>query len=47
MPHEPRLRDYLTRDEVASLLRAAKKSPRQRGTPQTLAPISVMRNSNY
>jgi site-specific recombinase XerD len=26
MPHEPRLRDYLTRDEVASLLRAAKKS---------------------
>src|SRR6266699_13527 len=28
MPHAPRLRDYLTRDEVASLLRAAKKSPR-------------------
>jgi site-specific recombinase XerD len=28
MPHEPRLRDYLTRDEVASLLRAAKNSPR-------------------
>lgn len=28
MPHEPRLRDYLTRDEVASLLRATKKSPR-------------------
>ncbi len=28
MPDEPRLRDYLTRDEVASLLRAAKKSPR-------------------
>lgn len=28
MTHEPRLRDYLTRDEVASLLRAAKKSPR-------------------
>jgi site-specific recombinase XerD len=28
MPHEPRLRDYLTRDEVASLLRSAKKSPR-------------------
>ena len=28
MRHEPRLRDYLTRDEVASLLRAAKKSPR-------------------
>jgi site-specific recombinase XerD len=28
MPHEPRLRDYLTRDEVAALLRAAKKSPR-------------------
>ena len=28
MPHEPRLRDYLTRDEVVSLLRAAKKSPR-------------------
>jgi hypothetical protein len=26
MPHDPRLRDYLTRDEVASLLRAAKKS---------------------
>jgi integrase len=25
---EPHLRDYLTRDEVASLLRAAKKSPR-------------------
>src|SRR5688572_4954182 len=30
MPYEPRLRDYLTRDEVASLLRAAKKSPRYR-----------------
>jgi site-specific recombinase XerD len=28
MPHEPRLRDYLTRDEVTSLLRASKKSPR-------------------
>ena len=28
MPHEPRLRDYLTRDEVASLLRSAKKSAR-------------------
>jgi type 1 fimbriae regulatory protein FimB len=28
MSHEPRLRDYLTRDEVAALLRAAKKSPR-------------------
>ncbi|HEV8552902.1 MAG TPA: hypothetical protein VGR65_05890 [Casimicrobiaceae bacterium] len=28
MPREPRLRDYLTRDEVATLLRAAKKSPR-------------------
>ena len=28
MAHEPRLRDYLTRDEVAALLRAAKKSPR-------------------
>ncbi len=28
MSHEPRLRDYLTRDEVASLLRAAKNSPR-------------------
>ena len=26
MPHEPRLRDYLTRDEVASLLRSPKKS---------------------
>lgn len=26
MPREPRLRDYLTRDEVAALLRAAKKS---------------------
>lgn len=26
MPREPGLRDYLTRDEVASLLRAAKKS---------------------
>jgi integrase len=26
MPHEPRLRDYLTRDEVASLLRSAKRS---------------------
>jgi integrase len=26
MPREPRLRDYLTRDEVASLLRSAKKS---------------------
>jgi len=30
MAHEPRLRDYLTRDEVISLLRAAKKSPRYR-----------------
>jgi site-specific recombinase XerD len=28
MPHEPRLRDYLIRDEVISLLRAAKKSSR-------------------
>ncbi len=28
MPIEPRLRDYLTRDEVTLLLRAAKKSPR-------------------
>ena len=28
MPREPRLRDYLTRDEVAALLRSAKKSPR-------------------
>ena len=28
MPREPRLRDYLTRDEVASLLRSSKKSPR-------------------
>jgi site-specific recombinase XerD len=28
MPHEPRLRAYLTPDEVTSLLRAAKKSPR-------------------
>ena len=28
MRHEPRLCDYRTRDEVASLLRAAKKSPR-------------------
>jgi integrase len=28
MSREPRLRDYLTRDEVSSLLRAAKKSPR-------------------
>ena len=28
MTHEQRLRDYLTRDEVASLLRAARKSPR-------------------
>jgi site-specific recombinase XerD len=26
MPREPRLRDYLTRDEVSALLRAAKKS---------------------
>lgn len=26
MPREPRLRDYLTRDEVASLLRSSKKS---------------------
>lgn len=26
MSREPRLRDYLTRDEVASLLRSAKKS---------------------
>src|SRR2546429_7544422 len=28
MPHEPRLRDYLTCIEVASLLRSAKKIPR-------------------
>ena len=28
MPSEPRLRSYLTRDEVTQLLRAAKKSPR-------------------
>jgi integrase len=28
MSREPRLRDYLTREEVAALLRAAKKSPR-------------------
>ena len=28
MPREQRIRDYLTRDEVASLLRAAKKSRR-------------------
>jgi integrase len=28
MPYESRLRDYLTRDEVSALLRAAKKSPR-------------------
>jgi integrase len=28
MPREARLRDYLTRDEVASVLRSAKKSPR-------------------
>jgi site-specific recombinase XerD len=28
MSREPRLRDYLTRDEVASLLRSTKKSPR-------------------
>ena len=28
MAYEPRLRDYLTRDEVTSLLRAAQKSPR-------------------
>ena len=28
MAHEPRLRDYLTRDEVAALLRSSKKSPR-------------------
>ena len=28
MPHEPRLRDYLTRDEVAAVLRSSKKSPR-------------------
>lgn len=28
MPREPRLRDYLTRDEVAALLRSSKKSPR-------------------
>lgn len=26
MPREPRLRDYLTRDEVAALLRSSKKS---------------------
>jgi site-specific recombinase XerD len=30
MPREQRLRDYLTRDEVTALLRAAKKSPRHR-----------------
>jgi site-specific recombinase XerD len=30
MPRAQRLRDYLTRDEVASLLRAAKKGPRHR-----------------
>jgi type 1 fimbriae regulatory protein FimB len=28
MTHEARFRDYLNRDEVAALLRAAKKSPR-------------------
>jgi type 1 fimbriae regulatory protein FimB/type 1 fimbriae regulatory protein FimE len=28
MAHEPRLRDYLARDEVAALLRSPKKSPR-------------------
>jgi integrase len=28
MSHEQRLRDYLTRDEVASLLRAAKRAKR-------------------
>jgi site-specific recombinase XerD len=28
MPREPRLRDYLTRDEVSALLRSSKKSPR-------------------
>lgn len=28
MAHEQRLRDYLTRNEVAALLRSAKKSPR-------------------
>ena len=28
MPHEPRLRDYLTRIEVVALLRSSKKSPR-------------------
>ena len=28
MPRELRLRDYLTRDEVAALLRSSKKSPR-------------------
>jgi site-specific recombinase XerD len=28
MTYEPHLRDYLTRDEVAALLRSAKKSPR-------------------
>src|SRR5438093_7566940 len=28
MPSEPRLRDYLTRDEVAALLRSSKKSTR-------------------
>jgi site-specific recombinase XerD len=28
MRHEPRLRDYLTRDEVVALLRSSKKSPR-------------------
>jgi site-specific recombinase XerD len=31
MSREPRLRDYLTRDEVAALLRSAKKSPRHGG----------------
>src|ERR1700682_1905699 len=28
MSREPRLRDYLTREEVAALLRSSKKSPR-------------------
>ena len=40
MSNEPRLRDYLTRDEVTSLLRAAKKSPRHGARNQAMILIA-------
>jgi site-specific recombinase XerD len=40
MPREPRLRDYLTRDEVASLLRATRKSPRHAARNQAMILIA-------